>query len=229
MMQQQRCPHGFGFIMVVFGSLACRSRKNFLLRSVFFLNAKQQLRQTEARVLEPEITSTPQTANAHTHTLHSTFIIVTSQSWDTSAGPHCNRYELPVQHSFHTLVYGRRTGGNKVKHTGGLKKSTNVGVLQSLHDDDKVYLQHTASLAHMTIVNSKVHKITKVSSIKRGSLQEERHDLVNTIWLRRIWAKHQLFSPQQSWHMTCMIVLIWLLLWTITQINLSLSDPSPIG
>lgn len=110
---------------------------------------------TEARVLEPEITSTPQPDKC-THSLpHSTSIIVTSQSWDTSAGLHCNRYELPGQHSFHTLVYGRRTGGDKVKHRGGFKKSTNVGLW---HVDDKACLQHTASLAHITIVNSKAHK-----------------------------------------------------------------------
>lgn len=48
-------------------------------------------------------------------TLGSSEIIVTSQSWGTSAWPHCNRYELPVQHSCHTLAF-ERTTRDKVKH-----------------------------------------------------------------------------------------------------------------
>lgn len=57
--------------------------------------------------------------------------------------------------------------------------------------------------------------------------------LVNAVWLVRVGVEQkpplQFFSLQTSWHMTSMILLIWLLLWTITHINLSLSDPSHIG
>lgn len=53
--------------MVVTFSLACRSRKNFLLRSVFFLHAKEQLCQTEAQILEPNNhKDTIEDAHAHT-------------------------------------------------------------------------------------------------------------------------------------------------------------------
>lgn len=61
MMQQQRCPQGFGLIMVISCSLACRSRKNFLLRSVFFLHAKHQLCQTEAQATKTLHECTPNT------------------------------------------------------------------------------------------------------------------------------------------------------------------------
>ena len=43
-------------------------------------------------------------------------------------------------------------------------------------------------------------------------------------WCYLSWAKHPLLSLWPSWHMTSMILLIWLLLWTISHIGLSLCD-----
>lgn len=89
--QQQRCPQGLGFTIVVKCSLACRSMKNFLLRSAFFLNSKTA------------VLSAWDWSSEGVQTLECTEMLdtFTSQSWDTSAWPHHNRYELPVQHSFH--------------------------------------------------------------------------------------------------------------------------------
>lgn len=102
MMQQQRWPQGLGFTMVVIFSLACRSRKNFLLRSVFFLHAKEQLCHTEVQDLAP---SNQKDTTVDTHSQTHTNTHFTSQTWDTSIWPRCNKCGLPVQHSFHKLVW----------------------------------------------------------------------------------------------------------------------------
>lgn len=85
----------------------------------------------------------------------------TSQSWDTSAWPHHNKYELQARRSFHKHSYERTVRGDEGKHC----ISRNVGLLQYIH------------------------------------------------------------TLPLCWHMTHMILLIMILLWTIRHINLSLSAP----
>lgn len=97
MAQQQRCPQGLGLIMVGTCSFAIRSVKNFLLRSVFFL----------------EHTST------HAHTLLSScscccgcflcnfrlFSCVTSQRSEPSVWPRCSRFGPPARCSSRTPAW----------------------------------------------------------------------------------------------------------------------------
>lgn len=63
MLQQQRNPQGFGLIMEVRCSLACRCKKYFLLCSVFVLQARNR-----AAVSRAEKHDNAKHARTHTHT-----------------------------------------------------------------------------------------------------------------------------------------------------------------
>lgn len=127
-MQQQRCPQGFGLIMVAICSLACRSRKNFLLRSVFFLHAKHHLRQTEglfnwnklrSRANEKFHNVRPKILHSHAPfrvEIHQPGHIVTDTSFQYSAA----FIRLPK----------RRAGRKKVNNFMSSKKARHVDILK---------------------------------------------------------------------------------------------------
>lgn len=110
MAQQQRCPQGFGLIMVGTCSFAIRSVKNFLLRSVFFLTNAQNMWgcfkwRKETYSLKQSLYFT---LNWYSSLKLFSFLkehCITSRRSETSAWPRCSRCEPRAQCSSHTPAW----------------------------------------------------------------------------------------------------------------------------